>query len=207
MKIDYDQDLPCGVCRDLIPLVRDGVACADSRRLVEAHTAHCAACRAFLEADGPLPDPPEARRVLPKIYRHLRVWILGVTAIGLLLGMMLLFSSEGAPYNTIIMPVLGALLWFFGGRHRRLLPLGVGGLYSVALLVYLCSNISAGADWGAALRANLGYLLLVSALHLAGCYLGMLAAALLEYAFTKEEMKDEEEQGTGDTPGRPGPEA
>ena len=36
MKIDYDQDLPCGVCRDLIPLVRDGVACADSRRLVEA---------------------------------------------------------------------------------------------------------------------------------------------------------------------------
>ena len=44
MKIDYDQDLPCGVCRDLIPLVRDGVACADSRRLVEAHTAHSPRC-------------------------------------------------------------------------------------------------------------------------------------------------------------------
>ena len=207
MKIDYDQDLPCGVCRDLIPLVRDGVACADSRRLVEAHTAHCAACRAFLEADGPLPDPPEARRVLPKIYRHLRVWMLGVTAIGLLLGMMLLFSSEGAPYNTIIMPVLGALLWFFGGRHRRLLPLGVGGLYSVALLVYLCSNISAGADWGAARRAHLGVLRGVWALHLGGCEQGVLGAGRGGFGLTKEEMKDEEEQGTGDTPGRPGPEA
>lgn len=182
-----DHDLPCGVCRDLIPLVRDGVACADTCRLVAQHVAHCAACRVFLEADGPLPAAPEPARILPGLRRRLRLWMLGVTAVGLLLGMLLMVNGDSAPYNTIVMPLLGALLWLFGGRHRRLLPLGVGGLYFAVLLVrFWAGSLGNASDLAGALATNALDALWIAALHLAGCYLGLLAAALLQYAFTKE---------------------
>lgn len=104
-------DLPCEVCRDLMPLVQDGVASAASRRLVEQHTAHCAACRELWRQEDP-PAMPDDRQVLPRIRRRLRLWMFGVIAVGLLLGMMLMFSSGGANYNVLLMPALGALLWF-----------------------------------------------------------------------------------------------
>ena len=42
------QDVPCGVCLDLIPLVRDGVASEESIQLVLDHTAVCPSCREAL---------------------------------------------------------------------------------------------------------------------------------------------------------------
>ena len=42
------QDIPCGVCLDLIPLVRDGVASEESVQLVLDHTAVCPSCREAL---------------------------------------------------------------------------------------------------------------------------------------------------------------
>ena len=39
--------IPCAVCRDLMPLVQDGVASPESEALVKAHLAACPACRAF----------------------------------------------------------------------------------------------------------------------------------------------------------------
>ena len=40
--------IPCAVCRDLMPLVQDGVASPESEALVKAHLAACPACRAPL---------------------------------------------------------------------------------------------------------------------------------------------------------------
>ena len=39
--------IPCAVCRDLMPLVQDGVASPESEALVQAHMAVCPACRAL----------------------------------------------------------------------------------------------------------------------------------------------------------------
>lgn len=48
-------DLPCEVCRDLIPLVQDGAASPRSVQLVGRHIEHCESCRAFWQADAPPP--------------------------------------------------------------------------------------------------------------------------------------------------------
>lgn len=66
-------DISCDVCRDLIPLVADGVASEDSEALVHAHVTHCPACQAYLDSGGiQLPAPePDAARVLGRIQRKL----------------------------------------------------------------------------------------------------------------------------------------
>ena len=54
--------ISCAVCRDLAPLVADGVASADSAALVRAHLAACPSCAAAA-ARAPLPiASPSARR-------------------------------------------------------------------------------------------------------------------------------------------------
>ena len=38
-------EITCGLCMDLIPLVQDGIASGESRDAVERHVQSCAACR------------------------------------------------------------------------------------------------------------------------------------------------------------------
>ena len=66
--------IPCAVCRDLMPLVQDGVASPESEALVKAHLAACPACRALRQgADAPavpeLPAPDDGK-ILQKLRRR-----------------------------------------------------------------------------------------------------------------------------------------
>ena len=54
----------CAVVQDLMPLVRDGVASADSEALVQAHIESCADCRALWDA-LPRPPPRPSSRTTP----------------------------------------------------------------------------------------------------------------------------------------------
>ena len=75
--------IPCAVCRDLAPLVADGVASAESEALVRAHLEVCPACAAEwpeLCAEGERPDQadvpetvplPDDIRVLRRLHRKL----------------------------------------------------------------------------------------------------------------------------------------
>ena len=75
--------IPCAVCRDLAPLVADGVASADSAALVRAHLAACPSCAAEWPAlaagtgappaaETPLPAGPDDARVLRRLRRRLK---------------------------------------------------------------------------------------------------------------------------------------
>ena len=66
-------DITCDVCRDLMPLVKDGIASADSRLAVERHLESCPSCRARFEK----PLPAGGERPLPPCgtgYACLRRW-------------------------------------------------------------------------------------------------------------------------------------
>src|SRR5699024_10765421 len=81
-------DLPCEVCRDLIPLVQDGAASPRSVQLVGRHIEHCESCRAFWQADAPPPAPDDGR-VLARIHRRLRLVQIAALAAGTLVGLWL----------------------------------------------------------------------------------------------------------------------
>lgn len=190
----HEHDLPCDICRDLLPLVRDGVASEASCRAVEEHVAHCEACRELWGEEAP-PPPLHRDRVLRRIRRRLYAWQGAMTAAGLILGMVLANTGQ-AGYNILLLPVLGAVAQWLSPRRARWLPLLVWGLIAA---VTLCSNagylLGRLAEWDwynffAILGLSILYGLLLGAL----CALGTLAAALFRYALRKEETRDELEE-------------
>lgn len=190
----HEHDLPCDICRDLLPLVRDGVASEASRRAVEEHVAHCEACRELWGEEAP-PPPLHRDRVLGRIRRRLYAWQGAMTAAGLILGMVLANTGQ-AGYNILLLPVLGAVAQWLSPRRARWLPLLVWGLITAVTLWsnagYLLGRL-AEWDWYnffAILGLSILYGLLLGAL----CALGTLAAALFRYALRKEETRDELEE-------------
>lgn len=185
----HEYDLPCDICRDLLPLVRDGVASEASRRAVEDHVAHCEACRQLWGEEAP--PPLHREQVLGRIRRRLYAWQGAMTAAGLILGMVLANTGR-AGYNILLLPVLGAAVQWLSPRRARWLPLLVWGLITAVTLCpnahYLLGCLAEG-DWYnffAILGLSVLYGLLLGAL----CALGTLAAALFRYALRKEESRD-----------------
>ena len=72
--------IPCAVCRDLMPLVQDGVASPESEALVQAHMAVCPACRALWQGtdDPAMPElpAPDDGKVLALGYTGSANWVI-----------------------------------------------------------------------------------------------------------------------------------
>ena len=70
-----ETEIPCAVCRDLIPLVQDGVASPESEALVKAHLQTCPECRTLWQAGGGQPfgasvNRQQGRSPCPKACPH-----------------------------------------------------------------------------------------------------------------------------------------
>ena len=182
----HEHDLPCDICRDLLPLVRDGVASEASRRAVEEHVAHCEACRELWDEEAP---PPLLHReqVLGRIRRRLYAWQGAMTAAGLILGMVLANTGQ-AGYNILLLPVLGAAVQWLSPRRARWLPLLITAVTLCPNAHYLLGRLAEG-DWYN-FFAILGLSILYGLLFGALCALGTLAAALFRYALRKEDPHD-----------------
>lgn len=172
-------ELPCAVCQDLIPLVRDGVASEESVRLVQEHAASCPDCRAAL-GEAPGLEPVDDNRVLTAIRRQMTHMGMVLLAAGMVLGVVLTESVEMF-HNFLLMPAAGALGYLLFKKRWYLVPAGVG------ILCYLWL-VGTALGEGAGIGANL----LVPPLFFAGIYmvltaLGTLIAALLTFAFQKGE--------------------
>ena len=115
--------IPCAVCRDLAPLVADGVASAESEALVRAHLEVCPACAAEwpeLCAEGERPDQadvpetvplPDDIRVLRRLHRKLNRRSALLLTAGALGGALLTYSNR---FNLIILffpLVCGVFSW------------------------------------------------------------------------------------------------
>lgn len=168
-------EISCGVCRDLIPLVRDGVAGEDSRQAVERHTAACPACRA-LYGDGPLPAP-DADRAWDRLSRRLRLWAAVVMVFGAFFGLSLTAGADMF-YNVMIMPLTGALAYaVFRWRALYALP---GLLTAAHLAVNLLSKLRGGD------ALDVYSLLWWTGVCCLLAVAGTVSAGLLHFAFGKE---------------------
>ena len=110
-------DISCEVCRDLMPLVRDGVASADSEALVRAHTERCGGCRTMLESETPPEHSmPDDARVLRRLRWRLLAQSVLFALVGVL-GALWLTSRAGDVYLACwLVPATAAafvLLYFF----------------------------------------------------------------------------------------------
>lgn len=128
-------EMTCAMCRDLMPLVRDGIACEDSVRAVERHIGRCADCARLYQGCEPAAGAQE--RVLRKALRGARLGSAMLLMLGLVFGLSLT-QSGGLFYNILIMPVIGVLGYAaFGRKGTALLPV-------VLFVTYLATNLLAG---------------------------------------------------------------
>ena len=174
-------ELTCDICRDLLPLVQDGVASPDSEAAVRQHLAACPHCRA-LAGQSALPPADPAPR-LRRLQNRLRLLAALVLMFGLYLGLSLTNGMD-LFYNILLMPAIGALGYYIY-RWRA--------LYQLPLLLYVTQLVLYGLH-----RLWLGEalfwadLLVWSLLYSLFCLLGTAIAGLLHYALRKERTHENE---------------
>ena len=185
--------IPCAVCRDLMPLVQDGVASPESEALVKAHLAACPACRALRQgADAPavpeLPAPDDGK-ILQKLRRRYSTHLLLLAFVGIAAGVALGYTGS-ANWVILFLPCVWAVLTCRDtgmGKPLLLFTLGLAVLDAIVKQLVFLESFSIGnflfnLASGCVLYAALGGI-------------GWLIGWLLHYARTaKEEPADDKDQ-------------
>lgn len=168
-------EITCGLCMDLIPLVRDGIASGDSKAAVERHVESCASCRALY--GGGAPPAINMDKALRKWSRQTRFLSLMLLMFGIFFGLSLT-AGAGQFYNTLIMPLIGGL-GYAVFRWKA--------LYGVPLLLLAAHSLMNVLRMTAeAERLDAGSLFMWTVLYSIFALIGVLIAGLLHYAFRKE---------------------
>ena len=183
--------IPCAVCRDLMPLVQDGVASPESEALVKAHLAACPACHALRQgADAPavpeLPAPDDGK-ILQKLRRRYSTHLLLLAFAGIAAGIALGYTGR-SNWVILFLPLVWSVLTYRDtgmGRPLLLFTLGLVVLDAIVKQLAFLESFSIGnflfdLASGCILYAALGGI-------------GWLIGWLLHYARTaREEPADDE---------------
>lgn len=84
--------ITCEICKDLIPLVQDGVASGTAPPQWSRHIQSCPQCRVMWE--GQIPRPADSSRILEKVRHRARVFMGMVLMFGVFFGLSLTASSR-----------------------------------------------------------------------------------------------------------------
>lgn len=172
-------EITCDVCRDLIPLVKDGVASADSEASVTAHTKNCSECAKLFDGKiTPAPAPSGSPKALLKAKRWL-IWIYAaLMVLGLYFGFTLTAGS-GEFYNCLIMPVAGALGYMtFRWKSFYIMPL-------VLIVVGFLGNVMGFITVDGARHIDVLELIQWIIIYILFAFAGIIIAMLLRFAFGK----------------------
>lgn len=107
-----ESKVSCAVIQDLLPLVEDGIASAESVQLVTEHLNQCPHCNHELQ----LVKAPSDERIIRKIQLQITKYALGIILIGGILGSSLSYSMEFM-HNILLMPLLGIICVFLLKRY------------------------------------------------------------------------------------------
>lgn len=172
--------ITCDMCKDLMPLVKDGIASKDSRMAVLDHINECENCKKVYEsAHAELSEiNPDLDLELGKLKRRLQIFSVMLLMFGVFFGLSLT-ASEEMFYNSLIMPVIGALGYvLFRWKAVYQVP--------VLLLVMMLIINFFGMARGMEIMPVMGVVTWVG-IYTIFVELGVLVAGLLHFAFRKGE--------------------
>lgn len=165
---NMENKITCEICRDLIPLVQDGVASADSETAVREHIKDCKECGSLF--DGKTVPAANSSGTLLKIKRRLEGIYMALMLLGIYVGLTLT-AGQDLFYNCLIMPIAG-VFGYLAFRWKALFTVP-------ALLAVLSVLASAVGLYGESfelfdLTASLLWALIYSLFALAGIIIAML---------------------------------
>ena len=170
----------CDVCKDLIPLVLDGVASKDSEELVNEHIDECEECKEYFslynenDINNKECDSINIFNILRKKLKNLLIMLV---VFGVLFGLGLT-AKDNMLYNCIIMPLIGVIGYgICRWKAVYIVPSFMILCYMAIMVIQLIEGIE--------------YIELVSFLIWIGIYsifviVGVVIVGLLHYSFRKE---------------------
>lgn len=171
--------ITCDICMDLLPLVKDGIASEDSVRAVKEHVTECESCRKLYENEITEinEETPDLEQELGKLKRRIQIFSAMLLMFGVFFGLSLT-ASEEMFYNSLIMPVIGALGYVIFRWQA---------VYQIPLLLLIMQSLINFLG----LARGMEYMPFVAILMWVGIYtifveIGILVAGLLHFAFRKE---------------------
>ena len=175
--------IDCGICLDLIPLVKDGVASEESVNAVLEHIETCPSCRSVFDEGAPVPDPMDEKKIVGNIKREFFMLSMMIIFVGTLIGLGL-SESSGMFLNILIMPAIGALGYAAMPKKSFLVPVGMfGAVYVWHFIKYLPGMFRAEDAY--ILPDLLAIPIFWSCIYALFCAVGTLIAFLLHFAFKK----------------------
>ncbi len=166
--------ITCDMCIDLMPLVQDGVASSDSRNAVLQHLQECPDCRSLYE--GEVPTPSNSKELFTKIQRRARTFSAMVMMFGIFYGLMLT-AGNGIFMNVIIMPIIGGIAYYlFRWKAIIIVP-------PLLLATHFITN-ALGLEGQRLMPVEV---LMWTAIYCGVALVGFVIAALLHFAFKKED--------------------
>ena len=129
-EITETTKIPCAVCRDLMPLVQDGVASPESEELVRIHLHTCPACKALWQGteapDEQEPPAPDDGKILQKLRRRYSTHLLLLAFVGIAAGIALGYTGSSNWVILFLPFVWGVLAYRDTGMGKPLLLFTLG---------------------------------------------------------------------------------
>ena len=142
--------IPCAVCRDLMPLVQDGVASPESEALVQAHLAACPACRALWQGTEPeaTPEPPapDDGKIIQRLRRRYSTHLLLLALAGIAAGIALGYTGR-SNWVILFLPLVWGVLTYRDtdmGKPLLLFTLGLVVLDTIVKQLAFLESFSVG---------------------------------------------------------------
>lgn len=167
-------EISCEICRDLIPLVKDGVASEESETAVREHTSGCAECAALFDGKA-VPNAPEQPNALKRVKRQLNCIYIALMVLGLYVGLSVT-SSMDAFYNILIMPVAG-VLGYLAFRWKA--------VFIVPIILLAMNVITNALGLFSAERLGFSELMTWTIIYILFIIAGVVIATLFRFAFGK----------------------
>jgi len=175
--------ISCDICKDLMPLVKDGIASEDSCLAVKEHVKECEACKLLYENETAelMELNPDLERELGRLKRRIQIFSAMLLMFGVFFGLSLT-ASEEMFYNSLIMPVLGVLGYVLFRWNA---------LYQVPMLLL---GTMLGINYFGVVR-GMEVMAVMEVVTWVGIYsvfvgLGVLVAGLLHFVFRKEQSNN-----------------
>ena len=168
--------ITCDICRDLIPLVQDEIASDDSKKAVEEHISECAECRMYYNSGEQVPSS-DLEKELGKLKRKLQTFSTVIMMFGIFFGVSLT-ASEEMFYNSLLMPVIGALGYvIFRWRALYMVPILLFAVHSFINFFGMVRGMEVMTVMGIVMWIGI-YSIFVA--------IGVVIAGLLHFAFRRE---------------------
>lgn len=118
-------EISCDICRDLIPLVTDGVASEDAVSAVKNHMEHCESCRNMYGSEIKERDSAKENRLVRSVKAIVVVWAVILVGGAVAVSAFLPYSRRTVALRVIALPLFTAFCCVLLGRKRIVLPAAV----------------------------------------------------------------------------------